>query len=69
MSDNKPPYPIPPAFVTDVEMALQDIPNREDTVYRLRRLFGRIYAEGHSDGWLAAQVERNYDKHAPKEPE
>lgn len=63
---SKLPYPIPAHLLTDVEEALAKIPDRGNDVFRIRRLIGLVYAEGHAAGWMAAQVERNYDQHAPK---
>lgn len=66
MSATGPAYPIPGHLQADVEIALERIPDRGTTVFHLRRLFGRIYAEGHAAGWSAAQYELHYDRNAPK---
>lgn len=55
-------YPLPYDLSTELEMALENVPNRGDTVYILRRLAGRIYAEGHQAGRFIGmeEVRRDY---------
>lgn len=56
------PYPLPQELVFDVEHLLADVPDRENTVYKLRRHFGLVYALGHRAGWQAAIAEESSDR-------
>lgn len=64
MSRTDPPYPLPVALVTEVEMAMADLPDRGGAVWRLRDLIGRIYAQGHIDGRMQRMTEERYDRQA-----
>jgi hypothetical protein len=54
-------YPLPMQLSTELEMALGKVPDRGDTVHTLRRLAGRIYAEGHQDGRFVGMEEMRRD--------
>lgn len=61
---NELPHPLPATLMHEAEALMVDIPDREDTVYRLRRMFGKVYAAGHQDGRMAASTEAFYDRQA-----
>lgn len=62
------PYPLPSHLVDELEELMQSIPDRAETVFRLRRFAGLIYANGHADGRRAQARESYYDQESVTEP-
>lgn len=56
------PYPLPPELVDTVEHLLSDVSDRGNTVYLLRRHFGKVYALGYQDGRTVARQESWSDR-------
>ena len=66
MNDYEIAYPLPGHLFHEVEALLAHLPDREDTVFKLRRHFGKVYAIGYQEGRVAASTEAYHD-HAAKE--
>jgi hypothetical protein len=55
------PYPLPYFLVQQAEILLQNIPDRGDDAYQIRRFLGQVYAHGYEDGRMVAAVEAAHD--------
>lgn len=58
------PYPVPTHMRDGIEYLLGDIDDRGDLAWKLRSMFGQVYAQGHHDGRMARMQEEHWDRAA-----